>query len=201
VIVEIISKRGRLCEFRRRRGENQGRISTAAMSLEFVRGADSRTDDEKQRALNVRACDSRTRFNPRLNHAARNLAARAMTLDSFPTRRNIFLEYIPPDMAGGRQGIHRGLVAGVGGYGEGPASLFAFCLPAEHRGVQRTRGYDRRLIAGEPPPPPRTTIVFPVRVFASRSRSPASLGETIRKGVNRNGIIYVRAHGSDTRAV
>jgi len=79
-------------------------------------------------------------------------------------------------------------------------SLFAFCLPAEHRGVQRTRGSDDRTVETyRRRTTPRATIVFP-RVRISLPVSSPGLGETIRKGVNRNGIIYARAHGSDRYA-
>jgi len=81
-------------------------------------------------------------------------------------------------------------------------SLFAFCLPAEHRGVQESRGaierrttYRRRKCRTETRAP---CYDNPLRAPASRPRFTLSLGATIRKGVNRNEIIYVRARGSDT---
>jgi len=84
-------------------------------------------------------------------------------------------------------------------------SLFAFCLPAEHRGVQESRGADRtaetyrcrtpeqnRALCHDNPllscPPSARLHLAPVSL---------SLRATIRKGVNRNGIIYVRARCFD----
>lgn len=71
---------------------------------------------------------------------------RAMTFDFF-SRAVFFLNILCRICQGEGDGVarYRGLAGGVGGYSEGPVfvSLFAFCLPAEHRGVQKTPGYDR----------------------------------------------------------
>lgn len=94
------------------------------------------------------------------------------------------------------------MAGGVGGCGEGPlsVSLFAFCLPAEHRGVQESRDgkerekrSNRRLIAAEPRTEPRHAA--PRQPPCALHLAPvfgSGLGATIRKGVNRNGIIYVK---------
>lgn len=74
---------------------------------------------------------------------------RAIIFDIFSQR--IFLEYTLPDTRRERKrgrtwgGKGWGWAGGIGGCGEEPVSvsLFAFCLPAEHPGVQKRPGSDR----------------------------------------------------------
>lgn len=127
-----------------------------------------------------------------LSRVARAIIPRATTLDFFS--RCIFLEYTPPDTQGGGgragragQGTAGWLAASAAAArGSVSVSLFAFCLPAEHRGVQESRGAieRRRLIAVERRAENRAPCYdSPLRARLHLAPVLPSLRATIRKGV------------------